>query len=101
MKSRKAISRQFMVVFYEHLSAIFWHAKLYLFHAVALHNYYAMSQRVHNPDFNRKQVVSQLMLAALSVPASTAEEKMPQDTFRRNCGLLSPTKKIMTIKQLI
>lgn len=101
MKSRKVISRHFMVIFYEHLSAIFWHAKFYLFHAVALYNYYAMSQRVRDTSVNRKEVVSKLILAALCVPEDSAEKKMPQDIFRKNCGLLSTTRQIMTHKQLV
>jgi len=41
MKARKSVNVKILIPYYDNLHQIFWHAREYLFHAVAYQSYYS------------------------------------------------------------
>ena len=67
-----------MVVYYRNLASIFWNSKMHLFHAVALYNYYAHARRQNGIQIDQKQLVSEVVLSAISIPSRCIEYQMPK-----------------------
>lgn len=101
LKNRKQTPRQILTIYYENVAQIFWHSGLYLFHAVSFHHYYASAARTNKGFINRREVVTKLILASLSIPHEPKELKISREIYRKNCGLLSSGEQIMSRTQLI
>ena len=74
---------------------------MHLFHAVALYNYYAHARRQSGIAVDQEQLVSEVVLAAISIPSKCIEYEMPKKQFTQNWELLSTTGITMTKEVLI
>ena len=100
MKAKKNVNVRILIPYYENLYSIFWHAKEYLFHAVAYQSYYSCQKNSGKDAETIRDASSILVLSVLSIPNHPKEYTLHNDIFKKNCMLLSSSGVIHTKENL-
>jgi len=100
MKAKKNVNVRILIPYYENLYQIFWHAKEYLFHAVAYQSYYSCMKNSGKDAETIRDASSLLVLSVLSIPNHPKEHTLAPEIYKKNCMLLSSSGDIHTKENL-